>query len=330
MNPSTNDEQTPEARREELEGRYTRWRIAELEASPVVGNFDAAHLKEVNRRIFQDLPGAGFDDVTPGEFRKSVPDGLDWMKQRSLSTVDGSFYVAYSRMDDAATVRLDKVLESAKPDELRDLKTPEFTARIAEIYAELDYVHPFSDGNSRTLRTFTKQIAKESGYELDWERFGRSPSGRDLLYIARDRSVNELAKPHIQHEQSIHKIIYTVDRLEGNRDLPNLLRDAVRPSRAVAFERLPEQDALQEHPELKEAYKMLHTASTYFESKMPDKPEAKEAAMQLVVGHVQARLNEGETRDFSQGREAEKKERAAKTKRHASQPKRNRSHPFIR
>ncbi len=36
-------------------------------------------LKEVNRRIFQDLPGAGFDEVTPGEFRKPVPRwlGLD-------------------------------------------------------------------------------------------------------------------------------------------------------------------------------------------------------------------------------------------------------------
>jgi cell filamentation protein len=74
-------------------------------------------------------------------------------------------------MDDAATARLDKALEAAKPDELRGLKTPEFTAPLAKIYTELDYVHLFSDGNSRTLRTFTKQLAKEAGYEVDWERF---------------------------------------------------------------------------------------------------------------------------------------------------------------
>ncbi len=311
MNPPKSDKQIPEVRREELEGRFTRWRITELEASPVAGNFDAAHLKEVNRRIFQDLPGAGFDDVTPGEFRKSVPDGLDWMKQRALSTVDGPFHVAYSRMDDAATAQLDKALEAAKPDELRGLKTPEFTARLAKIYAELDYVHPFSDGNSRTLRTFTQQLAKESGYELDWERFGRNAVGRDLLYIARDLSVNELAKPHVQHENTMRKILHTQDRLEGNRALPDLLRDAVRPSRAVAFERMTEADALQEHPELKEAFKTLHAASVYFESKMPGKPETQEAGMQSVIGHVQARLNAGETRDFSQGRETEKRERPA-------------------
>ncbi len=108
--------------RQELEADYTFKQIVELELDPVLGNFDAAHLKEVNRRIFQDLPGAGFDDVTPGEFRKAVDNGLDWMKQRGLSTVDGSFYVAYSRMDDVATTRLAKALEAANPDELRNLK----------------------------------------------------------------------------------------------------------------------------------------------------------------------------------------------------------------
>lgn len=297
--------------RDQLEADYTYQRLYELALEPVRGNFDAAHLKEINRRIFQDLPGAGFDDVTPGEFRQPVPEGKDWMKSRGLSTVDGTFYVAYSRMDEAAQARLDKALESAKPADLRGLKTAEFTARLAGIYAELDYVHPFSDGNSRSLRTFTKQLANESGYELDWARFGRSPAGRDLLYIARDRSVNELAKPHVQHEQTMRKIIHTQDRLDGNRALPDLLRDAVRPSRAVAFERMTEADALQEHPDLKEAFKTLHAASAYFESKMPGKPEAQKAGMQSVIGHVQASLNAGETRDFSQGREAEKKERAA-------------------
>lgn len=305
---------TPD-QREKLEADYTFRRIVELELDPVKGDFDVAHLKEVNRRIFQDLPAAGFDDVTPGEFRPPVPDGKDWMKNRGLSTVDGAFYVAYSRMDEKAYARLDKVLETIKPSELRGLKTEEFTARLANAYAEMDYVHPFSDGNSRTLRTFTKQLANEAGYELEWERFSRSPVGRDLLYIARDRSVNKLAKPHVQQEQSMRKITHTTDRLEGNRDLPDLLRDAVRPSRAVAFERMAEADAIQVHPELKEAYKTLRAASAYFESKMPGKPEAQDRAIQSVVGHVQELLNQGETKGFSQGREAEKPPQPTKPER---------------
>jgi cell filamentation protein len=236
MIPSGSDKPTSEKLREEIEGRFTRWRITELEVSPLVGNFDATHLKEIHRRIFQDLPGAGFDDVTPGDFRPPVPEGKDWMKNRALSTVPGTFYVAYSRMDETAQARLHTALEGANPAALRALKTAEFTDRFAKIYTELDYVHPFSDGNSRTLRTFTKQLARESGYEVEWEGFGQSPAGGDLLYIARDRSVNGLAMPHIQLEQSMRKISHSVDRLKGNRDLPDLLRDVVRPSRAVVNE----------------------------------------------------------------------------------------------
>jgi cell filamentation protein len=306
---------TPD-QRDQLEADHTFRRVVELELDPVRGHFDAAHLKEVNRRIFQDLLGAGFEDVTPGEFRPPVPDGKDWMKQRRLSTVESSFYVAYSRMDAAAVARLELTLEAAKPDELRNLATSEFAARLTHIYAELDYVHPFKDGNSRTLRTFTRQLARESGYALDWERFSRSDVGRDLLYIARDRSVNELAKPHIQLEQSMRKIVRTTSQLEGNADLQTLLRDAVRPSRAIAFERLMEPEALTEHPELEEAYKTVHTAAAYFESTMPGKTEAQKAAVELVVDHVQACLNDGKTRGFGHGRNAEM------TVLHAAHPKR--------
>jgi cell filamentation protein len=73
--------------RQQLEAYYAYKRLYELALDPVRGNFDAAHLKEVNRRIFQDLPGAGFIDVTPGEFRKTLQAGWDWQKQRVLSTV---------------------------------------------------------------------------------------------------------------------------------------------------------------------------------------------------------------------------------------------------
>jgi cell filamentation protein len=246
MTPSENARSTSAGERERIEGRLTYWRVLELDRDPVRGNFDAVHLKEINRRIFQDLPGAGFADVTPGEYRPSVPDGKDWMKNRVLSTVDVSYFVAYSRMDEVAQARLDKALTSAKPEKLRGLKKHEFTATLAKLYAELDYVHPFSDGNSRTLRTFTKQLARESGYELEWESFYASETGRDILYISRDRSVNELAKPQVQHEQTMRKIVHSMDRLEGNRALPDLLCEVVRPSRDDAFEtpaegRLPAQ-----------------------------------------------------------------------------------------
>lgn len=216
--------------REALEGFYTHRRIVELEFDPVRGSFDFAHLQEINRRIFQDLPGAGFSDVHPGEFRSPTPKGRDWMKHRMLSTVKGSFYVAYSSLDSAAQARLNKAMVAANPLHLRGVAMPEFTACMGQLYVELDYAHPFSDGNSRTLRTFTKQWAQACGYVLDWGRFAASAVGRDVLYIGRDLSVNAMAKPLIQDAQTMQKIVYSMDRLQGNRDLPDLLRDAIRAS----------------------------------------------------------------------------------------------------
>lgn len=102
--------------RERLEADHTFTRIVELELDPVRGNFDAAHLKEVNRRIFKDLPGAGLTDVTPGQFREPVEEGRDWLKQRVLKGVmGGPTHVAYSSMDKAAEARLAKALEQANP-----------------------------------------------------------------------------------------------------------------------------------------------------------------------------------------------------------------------
>ncbi|MDR1276110.1 MAG: Fic family protein [Candidatus Accumulibacter sp.] len=220
---------TPTAeQRREAEADLTGLRIAELRIDPVRGNFDAAHLREINRRIFQDLPELGFTDVTPGVFRPTAPPDLDWVKARSLETVSVvTSFIAYSPMDKAARARLDKVLKGVNPSKLSKLKTAEFTQAIAQLYTEIDYIHPFRDGNSRTLREFTRELAEVSGYVIEWERFNKSPAGRDILYIARDIGVNRLALPHVQHFGTKRDITLSTDQLAGNRDLPDLLRDAV-------------------------------------------------------------------------------------------------------
>jgi cell filamentation protein len=121
--------------REKLEADLTFARTAELFVDPVQGSFDAAHLKEVNRRIFQDLPAAGFDDVTPGVFRPAV-DGQDWLKARGV-TPKGQVFVAYSRMDIAAISRLDAALRTPLLTVLRDAQPGEAAKALAGLYAEL-------------------------------------------------------------------------------------------------------------------------------------------------------------------------------------------------
>jgi cell filamentation protein len=280
--------------REEAEAHYSRARIYELRLNPVRGVFYADHLQEVNRRIFQDLPAKGYEGYSPGEFRPPTGGGKDWIKNRALETVGERSIVAYSAMDQAARDRIDAVLASrAKPEELAKLKTTEFTKAIAELYVELDYLHPFSDGNSRTLREFTRQLSAEAGYQLDWERFDRGPGGRDTLYIARDLSVNAIAAKEVRTEQTGRLVAHMLNQFGENRALPDLLRDAIRPSRAVAFDQLPESEAVAQHPELKSIYEGWHRIEKQLALRFPDDQASRDKYLTASRAEIVKALDAG-------------------------------------
>jgi cell filamentation protein len=207
-------------------------RLVELRAHPLDGNFDITHLKETHRYIFQDLPQAGLwaYSVPPGAFR---PATQTWCKERTLASIvekggktDFSF-TSYSLMDSKAIERLSGILREAKPENLRGLRRDVFVEKISGIYSDLDYTHPFREGNSRTLRTFTDQLAREAGYELNWEKFS-GERNRDLLYIARDRGLAERASRDEDHSPvSLAKALHDMERHQGYPSLAQLLDKTV-------------------------------------------------------------------------------------------------------
>jgi cell filamentation protein len=289
--------------RQRLEGDLTSSRIAELKVNPVAGNFDLGHLREVHRRIFQDLPSAGFSEYTPGKYRTPVQPGVDWQKCRVLDAAPGQFFVAYSKMDEAAQWRLETTLAQVQLDQLEQLNPKEFAHAISKLYSELDYIHPFLDGNSRTLRSFTAQLAEKAGYRIEWERFDSAHQGRDKLYIARDLAVNKIAKPGIEQPNTMMRIVGSMDRLQGNRDLGDLLADVVRPSRSVAFETMDREQALKNHPELESAYAVLEVSARYVESKAVGEDTAK-GLLKTISAKLVERMDRGEVIQYD-GREIE-------------------------
>lgn len=48
------------------------------------------------------------------------------------------------------------------------MNTEVFIAVIRNIYITLEQLHPFPDGNSRTIREFTRSLAKEARFEIHW------------------------------------------------------------------------------------------------------------------------------------------------------------------
>ena len=53
---------------------------------------------------------------------------------------------------------------------LHGLSVAQFAARAAEHVSELNAIHPFLDGNGRTLRGFLDVLAEQAGHEIDLTR----------------------------------------------------------------------------------------------------------------------------------------------------------------
>jgi cell filamentation protein len=151
-------------------------RLARLAEQPITGPFDLKRLKTTHRRIF--------DGVYPwaGELRQNT--GM-MKKQR---TPDRAVVYADSTFIQPALERIFQSLHCE--DFLSGLSPQQFAQRAAWFYGELDAIHPFREGNSRTLRQFFSDLAHAAGYTLDWTALALTETGRDELYVARDLAVS--------------------------------------------------------------------------------------------------------------------------------------------
>ena len=94
----------------------------------------------------------------------------DWAGE--IRTVDimknaegAEYFLIVSKINNAASYVFG---ELTKENHLRDLPKEEFVNRLAYFYDQLNYIHPFREGNGRAQRVLWNRIAKDAGYELDW------------------------------------------------------------------------------------------------------------------------------------------------------------------
>lgn len=155
----------------------------------VSGNFNDQHLKNLHAYIFQDSL-----EHKPGITRSNTKD--IWYKDRELEpTFDkqGNL-ITYPKHPVAyANKNIDKLLSQALTnnniDKLSTLSVEDFAQKITDLYSNLDYIHSFHEGNSRTLRTFTYLMAKQAGFLFDWNTTNVTAESRNQLYNARDLAV---------------------------------------------------------------------------------------------------------------------------------------------
>jgi cell filamentation protein len=124
------------------------------------GKFDKAHLKALHRHIFQDVyewAGHTRNETPMVDGRRVEPIGM--LSKGGMPFLPGS--------------RIEMGLDEAfKPvSDLRLLKgsSPQKFAELAgKVLAELNYVHPFREGNGRAQDAFIAELGRKFGHEVDF------------------------------------------------------------------------------------------------------------------------------------------------------------------
>lgn len=128
-------------------------RAAELALKPIAGKFDLAHLQAIHRHLFGDV--------------------YDWAG--TIRTVDiskGTTRFAHHAHIARQAELLARKLQAE--DELRGTDIDAFCRRSAHYLGEWNVLHPFREGNGRSMREMFSLLAHARGYHIDWHQMAPS------------------------------------------------------------------------------------------------------------------------------------------------------------
>ena len=129
-----------------VEAQITFAKTVMLEENPVEGNFDFEHFKRIHEFLLCDL--------------------YEWAGQ--VRTVDIS--KKRTKFLDAESIEkiANKCFSKIAEGYLENLPFEDFAKRIAEFYNDVNYIHPFREGNGRTQRIYFTQLIRHYGYDINF------------------------------------------------------------------------------------------------------------------------------------------------------------------
>lgn len=131
-----------------VEADLSTARQAEIFHIPVAGRFTATHLCNIHRKLLGDVYSFA------GHFRRE-----DIAKGPTR-------FVTYSQIKE----KLQRLLGQLQQEKwLENVPFEVFAARSAYYIAELNYIHPFREGNGRAIREFMRLLFLHNGYVVQWD-----------------------------------------------------------------------------------------------------------------------------------------------------------------
>lgn len=141
---------TTQARLDKIEGDLVPVRALRLETDPPEPTRDLTELRAIHRFLFSPMYGWA------GELRT-----VDIRKNAE----GAGFFVPVSMIERAVGFVANELHED---NYLRGMNRETFVARLAYHYDQLNYIHPFREGNGRMQRWYWGRIALDAGWQLSW------------------------------------------------------------------------------------------------------------------------------------------------------------------
>lgn len=113
------------------------------------GDFDLDHLQAIHRHLFQDV--------------------YDWAgKLRTVEIAKGSSQFQFRQYIETGMADVERRLKDK--DFLRNLSPGAFAHEAAAIIGDVNYVHPFREGNGRVQMQYLKQLGAQAGHPVHLDR----------------------------------------------------------------------------------------------------------------------------------------------------------------
>ncbi|MGG7104605.1 Fic/DOC family protein [Rhodococcus sp. 24CO] len=159
-------------------------RLVDASLHPIPGKFDYDHLKAIHKALFADVyEWAGQERTGPlSQMSKSGPDVVNFVPGDPNAPMVNYGYYPAPAIADAANLQFRRL---TKQDLLRGRERGEFVAGLAEHWGEINTIHSFREGNTRTQFVFFSELSRQAGYELDISQFAENAPLRTEFVQAR-------------------------------------------------------------------------------------------------------------------------------------------------
>lgn len=146
----------------------------EIDLSDIPRTNDLSELCAIHRALFGKIyDWAG--EIRTVDIRKNV---------------DGSqFFLIVSRISMGSDYVFNKL---ASENYLKGLTRAEFVSRLAYFFDQLNYIHPFREGNGRAQRAFWGRVARDAGYRIDWSKTTRAENDEASRLAAEKLDLSQL------------------------------------------------------------------------------------------------------------------------------------------